>query len=630
MGIWEKMPDSFLDKLRDEFGFEPPREHGWDTVDSLRAMRDGKVDVFFALGGNFAAATPDTALTEQVLSSLHLTVHVATKLNRSHLCTGREALILPCLGRTERDVQAGGDQRVTVEDSMSMVHASAGRLAPGSDQLRSEVAIVTGLGRALFGDDDLGWREMGDDYRVIRQHIQAVVPGFGVVRAAAHPAGRVPRCRTARGIARSTTPDGKAHVHGQLHRRRSTSRPGTCCCSPSARTTSSTRPYTDTTTGTAASRSGRRVVFVNVDDMRDFWAALTGTSSTWSVGVWHDGENDARSPSGWWSTPRRQRPLRSRLLPRGQRARAARFDGRDEQHAHLEVDRRAARGCGRVTRFLVVGEALIDVIVAADGSRREHVGGSPANVAYGLGRLGDQVSLLTRLGSDRRGERIVAHLDDANVVVLASDGVAPTATATAVLGADGSATYEFCIDWDVDIDLAPRADVLHVGSIGALVLPGADAVRVLATVRRPSTLISFDPNIRPALLGARSSVVTRVEHLVGLADVVKVSSEDLAWLYPSVDPVDALARWARLGGPLVVMTDGAQGVVAFWRGTELVVPAVPVEVVDTVGAGDSFMAGLLDGLSRAVPEDRLRRGQLNSLSRLRLLRRWNGLALLLR
>ena len=177
MGIYEKMPDAFLDKLRDEFGFEPPREHGWDTVASIRAMRDGKVDVFFALGGNFVAATPDTDVTAKAMENCALTVHVATKLNRSHLLHGAEALILPCLGRTERDIRETGEQFVTVEDSMSMVHASHGRLRPGSDQLRSEVAIITGLGERLFGDD-LGWHAMGSDYRVIRQHIQHVVPGF--------------------------------------------------------------------------------------------------------------------------------------------------------------------------------------------------------------------------------------------------------------------------------------------------------------------------------------------------------------------------------------------------------------------------------------------------------------------
>lgn len=177
MGIWEKMPPAFLDRLREEFGFEPPREDGYDTVETIRAMRDGRVDVFVALGGNFAAATPDTAVTQAALRRCALTVHVATKLNRSHLCPGREALLLPCLGRSERDVQGGVEQFVTVEDSMSMVHASAGRLEPASAHLRSEVAIVTGLARALFGED-IGWGAMGADYGVIRAHVARVVDGF--------------------------------------------------------------------------------------------------------------------------------------------------------------------------------------------------------------------------------------------------------------------------------------------------------------------------------------------------------------------------------------------------------------------------------------------------------------------
>ena len=189
MGIWERMSDKFLDAVRTEFGFEPPREHGYDTVQAIHAMRAGKVDVFFALGGNFAAASPDSEVTAAALENCGLTVHVATKLNRSHLHHGREALLLPCLGRTERDVQATGEQFVTVEDSMSMVHSSRGRLAPGSPQLRSEVAIVCGLGEALFGTD-VGWGEMRDDYRVIRKHVEHVVPGFHAFEERVqHPGG---------------------------------------------------------------------------------------------------------------------------------------------------------------------------------------------------------------------------------------------------------------------------------------------------------------------------------------------------------------------------------------------------------------------------------------------------------
>ncbi|MBV9594493.1 MAG: hypothetical protein JO147_11950, partial [Actinobacteria bacterium] len=189
VGIWEKMPDSFLDALHDEFGFEPPRRHGLDTVDTIRAMRDGRIEFFMGLGGNFVAATPDTAVTAAAMGNCRLTVHVSTKLNRSHLHHGRQALILPCLGRTERDRQAGGEQVVSVEDSMSTVHSSRGRLLPGSPMLRSEVAIVTELAQTLFGDE-LGWSQMRADYRVIRRHIEHVVPGFqDFERRLAHPGG---------------------------------------------------------------------------------------------------------------------------------------------------------------------------------------------------------------------------------------------------------------------------------------------------------------------------------------------------------------------------------------------------------------------------------------------------------
>ncbi|MDP3891630.1 FdhF/YdeP family oxidoreductase [Nocardioides sp.] len=149
MGVWERMPDFFLDAIRDEFGFDPPREHGLDTVDAIRALRDGKVRFFLAMGGNFVAAAPDTEVTEAAMRRADLTVHVSTKLNRSHVVTGREALILPVLGRSEKDLTGGREQRVTVEDSMSAVHASRGPLAPASEHLRSEVDIVCSLAEAV-------------------------------------------------------------------------------------------------------------------------------------------------------------------------------------------------------------------------------------------------------------------------------------------------------------------------------------------------------------------------------------------------------------------------------------------------------------------------------------------------
>src|SRR6478609_2609770 len=153
MGIWEQMPEEFLAALDAHFGIDSPRQHGVDTVDAIRAMRDKRAKVFMGMGGNFATATPDTAVTEAALRKCSLTVQVSTKLNRSHVVHGRTALILPSLGRTDRDVQSGVKQQVSVEDSMSMVHLSRGSLHPPSDQVRSEVAIVCQLARTLFGPD---------------------------------------------------------------------------------------------------------------------------------------------------------------------------------------------------------------------------------------------------------------------------------------------------------------------------------------------------------------------------------------------------------------------------------------------------------------------------------------------
>jgi molybdopterin-dependent oxidoreductase alpha subunit len=179
MGISEKVPESFLAALENEFDVPMPRHHGLDTVDTLRAMKTQQVKAFFALGGNFAAATPDTDDTEAALRGCALTVQVSTKLNRSHVVPGRTALILPALARTERDSQESGDQFVTVEDSMSVVHASRGRLAPASEHLLSEVAILCRLARALLGPEHpVRWEDLARDYDTIRSHIARVIPGF--------------------------------------------------------------------------------------------------------------------------------------------------------------------------------------------------------------------------------------------------------------------------------------------------------------------------------------------------------------------------------------------------------------------------------------------------------------------
>ncbi len=179
MGIWERMPEQFLDALGREFAFEPPRAHGLDAVDTLHALRDGRVKVFVALGGNFVGAISDTVAAEAAMRGARLTVQVSTKLNRSHVITGEEALILPALGRTEIDVQGSGAQFVSVEDSVCAVHASHGSIPPVGDDVRSEVAIVAGIAEATLGDrHGIDWAGMVRDYDVIRDHISRVVPGF--------------------------------------------------------------------------------------------------------------------------------------------------------------------------------------------------------------------------------------------------------------------------------------------------------------------------------------------------------------------------------------------------------------------------------------------------------------------
>ena len=179
MGIWERMNQGFLDALGQEFGFAPPRDDGLDSVDSITAMYDGDVKVFVAMGGNLLAAAPDTAYTAVAMQRCELTVQISTKLNRGHLVTGRRALILPCLGRSEIDRQRSGVQFVTVEDSLCVISSSRGSLEPASHELRSEPAIVAGLATAVLGDSSgIGWTALADDYGLIRDHIANVVPGF--------------------------------------------------------------------------------------------------------------------------------------------------------------------------------------------------------------------------------------------------------------------------------------------------------------------------------------------------------------------------------------------------------------------------------------------------------------------
>jgi molybdopterin-dependent oxidoreductase alpha subunit len=190
MGIYEKPTDQFLDRLGAEFAFAPPRKHGYDVVEAIAAMAASEATILFAMGGNFAAATPDTLRTAEALRRCVLNVQVSTKLNRSHLVHGREALILPCLGRSEFDEQAGGRQAVTVEDSMSMVHLSAGIRGPASPQLLSEAAIVARLAVATLPRSRTPWLELVADYDRIRERIARVIPGFEDFNARVrHPGG---------------------------------------------------------------------------------------------------------------------------------------------------------------------------------------------------------------------------------------------------------------------------------------------------------------------------------------------------------------------------------------------------------------------------------------------------------
>jgi fructokinase len=254
-------------------------------------------------------------------------------------------------------------------------------------------------------------------------------------------------------------------------------------------------------------------------------------------------------------------------------------------------------------RTLVIGESLIDIVHRPDGSSQEHVGGSPANVAIGMARLGHDVTLATMIGQDERGARIAGLLHDELVrLTEGSVGQRRTSVATSTLDATGAATYSFDLAWQVGED-QPLDGLAHVhtGSIAATLEPGASAVLTTIQRARPHATISYDPNARPSLMGDPHEVRAKMEQLIGLSDVVKASDEDIAWLYDGVPVPEVLRLWGQLGPSLVVMTRGDKGVVIWLRSTgELTTADAPVvEVVDTVGAGDSFMAGLLSGLLEA-------------------------------
>ncbi|HET9658075.1 MAG TPA: carbohydrate kinase [Kineosporiaceae bacterium] len=248
---------------------------------------------------------------------------------------------------------------------------------------------------------------------------------------------------------------------------------------------------------------------------------------------------------------------------------------------------------------LVVGEALVDIVERPGSPTAEHPGGSPANVALGLARLGRTADLLTRIGNDPRGRAVRAHLECSGVrLVPGSVTDEPTSTATAHLDPAGVASYDFHLDWRLpDSQVHESACCVHTGSIAAFLPPGGDAVLALVEKVADRATVSYDPNVRPTLMGDPASARQRVETFVRCADVVKVSDEDLAWLAPGEDPVAVAQSWLASGPAIVVVTRGGRGAVGLCAAGRLDVPAPAITVVDTLGAGDSFMAGLLDHLT---------------------------------
>lgn len=254
---------------------------------------------------------------------------------------------------------------------------------------------------------------------------------------------------------------------------------------------------------------------------------------------------------------------------------------------------------GPAGRALVVGEALIDVVRRTDGTVDEHPGGSPANVALTLGRLARDVDLLTWIGEDVYGSMVRRWLEASRVTLhVGSTGAPETSIATATPDASGTASYDFDLEWRLPqrIDVDPGTLVVHTGSLATALLPGADAVAELLAVQRRSSTITYDPNVRPAVLAQPLRAAPGVERFLMLADVVKVSRAGLSWLYPHRDPDVTAGLWHKRSGAIVVQTRGARGASAWAACGRIDVDGVQVEVADTVGAGDAFTGTLIDGL----------------------------------
>lgn len=255
----------------------------------------------------------------------------------------------------------------------------------------------------------------------------------------------------------------------------------------------------------------------------------------------------------------------------------------------------------------VVGESLVDVVARhGHDELTVHPGGSPANVAVALSRLGQRTALVTQLGADDYGGLIRAHLAANGVeVILAGPTARPTSRALARLDAEGSASYEFDLSWEVaGLRLAAGSAAVHIGSLGVALAPGGEQVLRLAesACRRGDVVISYDPNVRPSVTPGRRAVAATAERAAGSAHIVKMSDEDLAFLFPGTTPAQLAARVLGGGRPtqLVVVTKGRDGAEVLTRRSRFSVPAAPVAVVDTVGAGDTFTAALLAGLAEAA------------------------------
>ncbi|MFJ2705492.1 carbohydrate kinase [Streptomyces sp. NPDC087428] len=248
--------------------------------------------------------------------------------------------------------------------------------------------------------------------------------------------------------------------------------------------------------------------------------------------------------------------------------------------------------------LLVIGECVADIVRLPGATDQVHPGGSPANVAYGLARLGHGVTLLTQLGPDADGRRIRGHLAGAGVEVRTDGATTPTPSAAVALDGNGQAAYTFEIAWTlgaVSLEQPPRH--VHTGSIAAVMEPGAASVVAAVDSLRTAATVSYDPNVRPELMGDHADAVRKVERYVALSDVVKASDEDLEWLYPGQEPGRVAERWLASGPAVVLVTRGGEGALAVLPDGRVPVAAPPVEVADTVGAGDAFMSGTLHALA---------------------------------